>query len=157
MYRGIIRDINLNPPTAYSLQPKAFLPIFAPMNVPFEKYLQLEDDLRRYRKALNQALDIMLDQEISNYPIFLLHQQELAMGVIVIEAGEDTGLWSVNASSLEEFALKGLIEPEKIADFQKVYKEHPDNFCLFVLSELGAQFIFYPRADHLYTEYGNLN
>jgi len=46
------------------------------MNVDFEKYLQLEDDLRRYRKALNEALEIMLDQEVSNYPIFILHQQE---------------------------------------------------------------------------------
>lgn len=127
------------------------------MNVPFEKYLQLEEDLRRYRKALNNALEIMLDQEISNYPIFILHQQELAMGVNFIEAGENTGIWSVNASSLEEFALKELIEPDKVEEFQKNYKEHPDNFCLFVLSELGAQFIFYPRADHLYTEYGNLN
>ena len=47
------------------------------MNVDFEKYLQLEDDLRRYRKALNEALEIMLDQEVSNYPIFIIHQQEL--------------------------------------------------------------------------------
>jgi hypothetical protein len=127
------------------------------MNAPFEKYLELEDDLRRYRKALNQALDIMLDQEITNYPIFILHQQELDMGVPIIEANEKTGVWSVHASSLEEFALKGLIDPEKIPDFQKNYKDHTDSFCLFVLSELGAQFIFYPRTDHLYTEYGNLN
>ena len=127
------------------------------MNPPFEKYLELEDDLRRYRKALNQALDIMLDQEISNYPIFILHQQELAMGVPLIEASEKTGVWTVHASSLEEFATKGLIVPEKIPDFQKNYKDHTDSFCLFVLSELGAQFIFYPRTDHLYTEYGNLN
>jgi hypothetical protein len=127
------------------------------MSLQFDKYLQLEEDLRRYRKALNNALDIMLDQEISNYPIFIIHQQELAMGVKVIEAGEDTGLWSVNASSLEEFALKEIIEALKIEEFKKVYKSHNDCFCLFVLSELGAQFIFYPRNDHLYTEYGNLN
>ncbi len=127
------------------------------MNTQFDKYLQLEDDLRRYRKALNNALDIMLDQEISNYPIFVLHQQELAMGVSVIEAGDQTGVWSVNASSLEEFALKEIIESAKIEEFKKVYKSHTDSFCLFVLSELGAQFIFYPRTDHLYTEYGNLN
>jgi hypothetical protein len=127
------------------------------MNIQFDKYLQLEEDLRRYRKALNEALEIMLDQDISNYPIFLIHQQELAMGVPVIEAGEQTGLWSVNASSLEEFALKELIESNKIDNFKEIYINHPDCFCLFVLSELGAQFIFYPRSDQLYKEYGNLN
>ncbi|HEX5625857.1 MAG TPA: hypothetical protein VFX48_07565 [Saprospiraceae bacterium] len=127
------------------------------MDVSFEKYLQLEEDLRRYRKALNEALEIILDQEISNYPVFIVHQQELDMGVPVIEAGPQTGIWSVHASSLEEFVVKQLIGPEKVADFQQVYKSHPDQFCLFVLSELGAQFIFYPRQDQLYKEYGNLN
>ncbi|HRG67272.1 MAG: hypothetical protein JNL65_08300 [Saprospiraceae bacterium] len=127
------------------------------MNVDFEKYLQLEDDLRRYRKALNEALEIMLDQEVSNYPIFILHQQELEMGVKLIESGPETGIWSVHASSLEEFVVKRLIEEDKILEFQTIYKNHPNQFCIFVLSELGAQFIYYPRTDQLYTEYGNLN
>ncbi len=36
------------------------------MNKPsIDKYLALEEDLRRYRKAMNEALDIMLDQEVS--------------------------------------------------------------------------------------------
>ena len=127
------------------------------MNVPFEKYLQLEEDLRRYRKALIGALEIMLDQEISNYPIFIVHQQELEMGVKVIEASENTGIWSVHASSLEEFVVKQIIDENKIEEFKKIYKEHSDNLCLFVLSEIGAKFIFYPKEDHLYQEYGNLN
>ncbi len=127
------------------------------MNVDFEKYLQLEDDLRRYRKALNEALVIMLDQEVSKYPIFIIHQQELEMGVKLIEAGPETGIWSVHASSLEEFVVKSLIEEDKISEFQKIYKSHSNHFCIFVLSELGAQFIYYPRTDQLYTEYGNLN
>ena len=122
-----------------------------------EGYLQLEDDLRRYRKALNQAFEIMLDQEISLYPIFILHQQELEMGVPVIEAGENTGLWSVHASSLEEFVTKNLLHQEKLEEFKKLYKEHNHHLCIFVLSELGAQFIFYPREEEIYKSYGSLN
>ncbi len=127
------------------------------MNDSIEKYLQLEDDLRRYRKALNNALEIILDQELTHYPIFILHQQELEMGVKLIEAGPNTGLWSVHASSLEEFVMKSIIEQEKVKDFQQVYKEHKEHFCFFVLSELGAQFIFFPRNEHLNKTYGNLN
>lgn len=122
-----------------------------------EKYLQLGDDLKRYRKALNQAMEIMLDQEVSNYPIFILHQQELEMGIQLIEASETTGLWSVHASSLEEFSVKNLIDKDKILEFQQVFNEHKDHFCLFVLSELGAQFIFYPRDEQVYKSYGTLN
>ncbi len=122
-----------------------------------EKYLELEDDLRRYRKALNQAQEVMLDQEVTAYPIFIFHQQELEMGVPIILASEQTGVWSIHASSLEEFMVKNLINAEKIPDFQKLFKEHNHHFCLFVLSELGAQFIFYPRDKEIYKEYGNLN
>ena len=53
--------------------------------------------------------------------------------------------------------VKNLIDSDKIPDFQKLFKEHNHHFCLFVLSELGAQFIFYPRDKEIYKEYGNLN
>lgn len=122
-----------------------------------EKFLQLEQDLRRYRKALKQALEVMLDQEITSYPIFILHQQQLAMGVPVIEAPEASGEWSVHASSLEEFVLKNLIQQEKLEEFRKVYESHAGHICLFVLSELGAQFIFLPEEGELYKPYGTLN
>ncbi|MFN8333390.1 MAG: hypothetical protein U0T81_19610 [Saprospiraceae bacterium] len=83
-----------------------------------EKFLELEQDLRRYRKALAQAREVMLDQEITEFPIFILHQQQLSMGVPVIEAGETTGQWSVHASSLEEFVLKNIILEDKVAEFK---------------------------------------
>ncbi len=125
--------------------------------VSIEKYLQLEQDLRRYRKALKQALEIMLELEISLYPIFILHQEILEMGVPLIEAGETTGIWSVHASSLEEFVTKNIISEDKLLEFKKVYTSHEHHFCLFVLSELGAQFIFFPEEGELYQDYGTLN
>ena len=35
------------------------------LNPSIEKFLQLEDDLRRYRKALNAALDLLIKNENS--------------------------------------------------------------------------------------------
>ncbi len=125
--------------------------------VDIEKYLQLEQDLRRYRKALNEAREIMLDQEITHYPIFVMHQQEIALGVPVIEAGVNVGLWSINASSMEEFALKNILLDDKLNEFRKVYNSHDHHLCIFVLSELGAQFIFFPIEGELHKDYGTLN
>ncbi|MBK7231201.1 MAG: hypothetical protein IPH93_02720 [Saprospiraceae bacterium] len=122
-----------------------------------QKYLALEEDLRRYRKAMNEAMEIMLDQEVSLYPIFIMHQQNLEMGVPLIEASEKTGIWSVQASSLEEFVVKNILFTDKIDEFKTLYKKHERHLCLFVLSELGAQFIFYPRQEEIYKEYGSLN
>ncbi|HMS28417.1 MAG TPA: hypothetical protein PKD32_01060 [Saprospiraceae bacterium] len=125
--------------------------------VNIEAFLDLENDLRRYRKALHEAQDIMLAQEISLFPIFIMHQQELEMGVPLIVAGPATGIWSVHASSLEEFVVKNIILPEKIDEFKKIYQDHDHHLCLFVLSEMGAQFIYFPLEEELRKKYGHLN
>lgn len=93
---------------------------------------------------MNQAADSILDQEITKYPIFVAHQHSLAIGVDL--TGETyTGDWKIQASSLEEFVSKQLIEENKIDSFRTIYKNPVKYFCLFVISELGAKFIFLPR------------
>jgi hypothetical protein len=109
-----------------------------------DQFLALQQQLQPYKKILAQAADIILDENVSKYPIFIVHQQELHMGVSLIEAG-DKFKWSVNASTLEEFVTKELIFMDKAQDFIATYKDPEINLCLFVLSELGAQFIFIPR------------
>ncbi|MFZ1751454.1 MAG: hypothetical protein WAU01_14740 [Saprospiraceae bacterium] len=109
-----------------------------------DKFLILEKQIQPYKKILAQASDIILDENVSKYPIFIIHQQELDMGVLLIEAGKQFK-WSVNASTLEEFVTKELIFMEKAQDFIATYKDPEEHLCLFVLSELGAQFIFIPR------------
>jgi hypothetical protein len=109
-----------------------------------DKFLHLETQIQPYKKILAQAADVILDEQVSKYPIFVVHQQELEMGVALIEAGSQLP-WSVNASTLEEFVTKELIFNDKAQDFIAAYKDPETNLCLFVLSELGAQFIFVPR------------
>jgi hypothetical protein len=108
------------------------------------KFLLLEQQIQPYKKILGQAADVILDEDVSKYPIFVLHQQEVEMGVALIEAGSKFA-WSVNASTLEEFVTKDLIFNEKVNDFRATYKDPQVYLCLFVLSELGAQFIFINR------------
>jgi hypothetical protein len=109
-----------------------------------EKYLQLQAELLPYKKLLSDAVEVILDQDITNYPIFIVHQQELEMGVPLV-AKNEKNKWSVHASSLEEFVSKQIIFPEKIEEFKSNYKEPKVSLCIFVLSELGAQFVFIPR------------
>lgn len=109
-----------------------------------DQFLALQQQLQPYKKILAQAADVILDENVSKYPIFIVHQQELHMGVSLIDAG-DKFKWSVNASTLEEFVTKELIFMDKAQDFISTYKDPEINLCLFVLSELGAQFIFIPR------------
>ncbi|MBC7884010.1 MAG: hypothetical protein H7X99_00945 [Saprospiraceae bacterium] len=108
------------------------------------QYLLLQEQIQPYKKILSQAADVIMDENVSKYPIFIIHQQELQMGVSLVEAGEIMK-WSVNASTLEEFVTKELIFMDKVQEFIGTYKNPDEHLCLFVLSELGAQFIFVPR------------
>ncbi len=110
-----------------------------------EKFLQLEQELEIYRKMMAEAVEIILDKEVSKYPIFVAHQQELELGIILADKEKMQGNWNIHASSLEEFVAKQIIFEDKIEEFKKSYKNPKEHLCLFVLSELGAQFIYMPK------------
>ena len=104
------------------------------------EFIQLEKELTPYKETMEKAADSVLDQEVSLYPIFVVHQQEMEIGILLFEH-----LWSVHISCLEEFVSKQLINVEKVDSFKTIYKNPSKFLCLFVLSELGANFIFLPR------------
>ena len=111
-------------------------------------YLQLKQELLPYINIMTKAAETIMVKDISKYPILVVHQQEVELGVPVLNKNEEKIKWSIHASTLEEFAMKQVIAADKIEDFQGVYK-NPDQFlCLFVISELGVNFIFIPRMDH---------
>ncbi len=109
-----------------------------------EKFLVLEQDFKIYKKALSEASEIIRNENISNYPIFAAHQGFLEMGIPIIKKNEAGGKWNINASTLEEFVTKNLIYNEKVNDFLKDYKDHDEFLCIFILSELGATFNYFP-------------
>lgn len=121
-------------------------------NKPTKKLLQLQEELSNYRSSLAEAAEIIKDQNVSSYPIFVIHQQTVDIGINIVDKESTQGNWSVNASTLEEFVTKQILSPEKVDDFKTLYRSHEGELCLFVLSELGANFIFLPQpienADH---------
>lgn len=108
-------------------------------------FQQLEKELQPYNTMLGAAADTIIEQEVSSFPIFVIHQHSVDIGIQMVEKDTVSGKWSVNASSLEEFVTKQIIQPEKVDDFKSVYKDPQNELCLFVLSELGAKFVFIPR------------
>ena len=97
---------------------------------------------------MGNAADAILDQDISSYPIFVIHQFDLEVGIPILERRDKGPKWSINASTLEELATKKIVEMEKVDSFRQVYKDPRQFLCLFVLSDLGANFIFLPRDGH---------
>jgi len=111
-----------------------------------EQLAQLQTELTGYKTALSKAADTITENNISEYPVFVFHQHTVDIGIPIIDREETKGNWSVNASSLEELSTKQIIQPDKVTEFIQLITEHGSDLCLFVLSELGANFIFLPRA-----------
>jgi len=106
--------------------------------------VSLEKDLEFYADAIKEvAIEIMVEG-ISAHPIFVAHQHEVKLGEIILNKEELNTDWTIQASTLEEFVEKGIINKEKREQFLKVYKK-PENFmCVFVIVPEGANFIYYP-------------
>lgn len=112
-----------------------------------EKLMVLENEMKKYRSVLGKASDTIIDNEVTKYPIFVVHKQEIALGLPLIDRTKVNSNWSINVSSLEEFVTKQLIYNNKVEDFKKTYKEVGTHLCIFILSDLGAQFVYIPRQD----------
>ncbi len=105
----------------------------------------LETTLAPYRKMLGQAIDTIQNENVSEYPILVLSQQEIQLGIPLGEKNSFDGKWSINASTLEEFVARQLIESGKLENFKSIYKDPKNFLCFFVIADIGATFVFLPR------------
>jgi putative methionine-R-sulfoxide reductase with GAF domain len=110
-----------------------------------ETYLNLQAELAVYSNAMAQAGDIIREQDVSKYPIMVIHQNEVEIGIPIVEKEKQGGNWNINASTLEEFVTKNIVFNEKVEEFIQNYKNPDIHICMFILSELGANFIYLPR------------
>ena len=106
-------------------------------------YIQLEKAIAPFKSIMGKASDSIIDQEVTKYPIFVMHQHHMELGIPLVN--EEDSSWRIQASSLEEFVSKQVIETNKIDSFRTIYKSPAKYFCLFVISDMGAKFVFIPR------------
>ncbi len=104
-----------------------------------------KEEIGPYLGVLNLACDTIIEQEVSNYPIFVIFKNPIEIGIPLVEREKVAGDWSVNASTMEEFLARQVISNEKIEGFKKVFEDHDHHFCLFAIDELGANFVFLPK------------
>src|SRR5690606_1530189 len=75
--------------------------------------LSLKKDLDFYKETIREvALDIV-GEGLSSYPIFIAHQHQVSIGEIIIDKEEFGKEWTIQASTLEEFIERGIIQKEK--------------------------------------------
>lgn len=117
------------------------------MNPDEKAFLKVEEDLEPLIPLLSEAIDRILAQDVTLYPIFIAHQEELAIGLPLISHSESESVYSVNVTSLEELNGKQVIPNNKVESFKEVFKDPEDWVCVLYLGNLGQQFLFLPRLS----------
>jgi len=104
----------------------------------------LEKDIRFYNNSIKEVAIEILDDKVSEYPIFVAHQNIIELGEMILNKEDFDKDWSINASILEEFIEKGLVLKDKASEFKRVFKDPKKNICIFLVTEEFAKFIFIP-------------
>nr|MBC7611930.1 hypothetical protein [Pseudopedobacter sp.] len=106
--------------------------------------ISLKKDLEFYKDTIKEvAVEIMVEG-LSAYPIFIAHQHEITLGEIILDHKELGTSWTIQASTLEEFQEKGIIQSNKKDAFLQSYKPADDFMCVFVVVPEGANFVYFP-------------
>ena len=111
-----------------------------------KQYTGLEEALKPYLDLMEQAAEAIVDQDVSLYPLFVVHQEsEVSLGIPLVQPEGDKETWAINVSTLEELATKKIVLMNKVDEFREVYNEHEAYFCLFVADKEQPGFAFVLR------------
>lgn len=104
---------------------------------------EIQEQLLQIKPLLIQAAEIILAEDVSRYPIFIVNEEDIPLGIQILKR-ESAGEFNrnVHASTLEEFYVKKMIQEDKLEDFKQAYKSAETHLCIFWTTESSARFIF---------------
>ncbi len=106
---------------------------------------RISADFIKVADQLKEASYQIRKRGFSDFPIFPIALEEIAIGNLLYEKGAFENQFHYYASFMQEFTQIELIEKE--ADFKNIYKD-PDEFCcLFVVDESFTNFLFIPYPE----------
>ena len=108
----------------------------------FEILKVLKSEINKNKNWFIQAVKTIQNENISNYPILVAFPTftNLNIGLSISEGDK----FSFNATTLEELAMKKVVDLQKVDDFRKLFNEKKGSFCIFLLDKPAPQFIFIP-------------
>lgn len=104
----------------------------------------LRTDLILFNDLIKEVSEEMIENEVTQRPIFLAHQHESALGEVLIERNEMNSEWDIHVTSFEEFVEKGVINKDKEDFFLSNYKDPTKFMCILVMVPEGANFVYFP-------------
>lgn len=109
-----------------------------------ETIRDFQNHYNRFRILLAEAQEVVLDSEVSEFPVFVFSKSKPELGVKLYDSTDVEQDWYVHATSLEELVAKNIVDTERITEFKEVYKDPKSYFCILLLDGETAQFAFPP-------------
>ena len=104
----------------------------------------LQKDQERVGPTLQKLAQMVINEEVSEYPIFVAAHQIVEIGKPVFDLDDVQVNWFFNISTLEEILQKGILKSENLNRFRKTYNDPVEKACIFVITEELAQIVFVP-------------
>ncbi|MBC7424905.1 MAG: hypothetical protein H7321_00100 [Bacteroidia bacterium] len=104
----------------------------------------LQLDMNMFKDSLKEVSDDIIKEGFSKHPIFVAHQEDVKLGEEILNREEIGSQFTYQASTLEEFMERGIIEKSKKADFERTFKDPSKHCCIFLVTQYGASFVFVP-------------
>lgn len=110
-------------------------------------YHLLEKKLAPYNIIMGNAADTIISQDVSSYPIFVIPEEAIALGIPIVGGEEEQQSLHIHATTLEELVTKSIIQMNKVDHFREIYKDPDEFLCLLVIKDAQSTFIFLPRIQ----------
>ena len=85
-----------------------------------------------------------MEEGVTKYPIYVAVLDHFKAGIPIINGQDFNKIWNINASSLEEFYAKKIMDKEAVDIFRKVYKDPKKYFCVFLVESNDAKMLYIP-------------
>ena len=107
----------------------------------------ISQDFIKVADQLKEASYQIRKRGFSEYPIFAVTNNEVDLGVLLIDATELANNYVYKASYMQEFVDRKLIAPESALLFTENYKNPEEFCCLFALIGEFSGFVYVPYPE----------
>lgn len=104
----------------------------------------LREDIEFYNASIKEVALEILDNDISECPIFIAHQIEINLGQVIMDKNDYNRNWTISTTIIEELIQKKIISEDKVKGFKSIFKDPRKYICVFLISDKSENFIFIP-------------
>lgn len=107
----------------------------------------LKSDVAQVATTLKQVAETVIEESISEYPVFIASQEVVNLGKPIFDQDELPLNWYFSASILEDFVKREIVLGENLRQFKKTYGDPAKRACIFVVTPEVGQFVFVPYEE----------